>query len=122
VPQLTDAALALMRGYSWPGNVRELRNVIERALILSARDVIDVVDLPVDKMRAIYATAPTPTGTTAPPPMLSTSIDAEERRRVLEALETCAGNQTHAARLLGISRRTLVNKLEKFALPRPRKR
>jgi two-component system response regulator AtoC len=41
---------------------------------------------------------------------------------VLDALETCAGNQTHAAQLLGISRRTLINKLEKFALPRPRKR
>ncbi|MBP6631348.1 MAG: sigma 54-interacting transcriptional regulator [Kofleriaceae bacterium] len=44
-----------------------------------------------------------------------------ERARILAALEQCAGNQTHAARLLGISRRTLINRLEKFAVPRPRK-
>ena len=49
-------------------------------------------------------------------------IDAAERQRILDALEMCAGNQTHAANVLGISRRTLVNKLDKFALPRPRKR
>ncbi len=64
-----------------------------------------------------------------PPPRAPTSpgvpepaVGAAERQRILDALETCAGNQTHAANLLGISRRTLVNKLDKFALPRPRKR
>jgi len=49
-------------------------------------------------------------------------LEAEERQRILDALETCAGNQTHAANLLGVSRRTLINKLDKFALPRPRKK
>ena len=49
-------------------------------------------------------------------------IAAAERQRILDALEMWAGNQTHAANVLGISRRTLVNKLDKFALPRPRKR
>ena len=121
-PQLTEAALVLLRGYSWPGNVRELRNVIERALILSSRDVIDVHDLPVDKMRYSFAATPAPASASQPPPVTHATEEADERRRVLEALETCAGNQTHAARLLGISRRTLINKLEKFALPRPRKR
>jgi DNA-binding NtrC family response regulator/pSer/pThr/pTyr-binding forkhead associated (FHA) protein len=122
VPKFTENAIALLRGYSWPGNVRELRNAIERALILSARDAIDVSDLPVDKMRATFATAPVATGVTQPPPITAAREEADERRRVLEALETWAGHLTHAARLLGISRRTLINKLEKFALPRPRKR
>jgi len=45
-----------------------------------------------------------------------------ERHRVIRALEECGGNQTQAARLLGVSRRTLVNRLEQFQLPRPRKR
>ena len=96
--------------------------MIERALILATRDVIDIADLPVDKMRAIYAVVPARSDAIQPPPLAATTEHADERRRVLEALETCAGNQTYAARLLGISRRTLVNKLEKFALPRPRKR
>jgi two-component system, NtrC family, response regulator AtoC len=47
--------------------------------------------------------------------------DASERDRILDALERCAGNQTKAARLLGISRRTLVARLEQYELPRPRK-
>jgi len=124
VPQLTEPALALLRSYAWPGNVRELRNVIERALILSERDVIDLADLPVEKMRQPQTPAVVvPAGAvTTPGVSPAAAHDAEERRRILEALETCAGNQTHAAELLGISRRTLINKLEKFALPRPRKR
>ena len=48
--------------------------------------------------------------------------DDPERRRIMEALEKCAGNQTQAAKLLGYSRRTLTTKLNEFALPRPRKR
>ncbi|HSN31025.1 MAG TPA: sigma 54-interacting transcriptional regulator [Kofleriaceae bacterium] len=118
VPRLSEAASALLRDYSWPGNVRELRNVIERALILATADVIDVADLPQDKMSVAFAPPPAP----APEASVAESPDAEERREILEALETCAGNQTHAAKLLGVSRRTLINKLEKFALPRPRKR
>ena len=51
-----------------------------------------------------------------------TASEPDERQEVLDALEACNGNQTHAAKLLGVSRRTLINKLEKFAVPRPRKR
>ena len=47
---------------------------------------------------------------------------ASERERILEALDRCGGNQTRAARLLGVSRRTLINRLEEYDLPRPRKR
>jgi transcriptional regulator with GAF, ATPase, and Fis domain len=45
-----------------------------------------------------------------------------ERERIIQALERCGGNQTHAARLLGVSRRTLISRIERHALPRPRKR
>jgi DNA-binding NtrC family response regulator len=126
VPRFTDEAEALLREYSWPGNVRELRNAIERAMVLATGNTIGVRDLPEDRMRATLdelPTMPTPGGPRAPraesqdPP-----VAAAERQRILDALEMCAGNQTHAANMLGISRRTLINKLDKFALPRPRKR
>jgi transcriptional regulator with GAF, ATPase, and Fis domain len=48
--------------------------------------------------------------------------EGDERTRILGALERCGGNQTHAARLLGMSRRTLINRIERYNLPRPRKR
>jgi DNA-binding NtrC family response regulator len=48
--------------------------------------------------------------------------DDDERARILAALDRCAGNQTQAAQLLGMSRRTLINRLEKYSMPRPRKR
>jgi DNA-binding NtrC family response regulator len=54
-------------------------------------------------------------------PPIRSKVGAQEKNRILEALERCAGNQTKAARLLGMSRRTLVARLETYALPRPRK-
>jgi transcriptional regulator with GAF, ATPase, and Fis domain len=88
---------ALLR-YAWPGNVRELRNVIDRAVLL-AEDRIE-------KEHLIFDETPT---------------DDPERERILKALQECGGNQTKAAKVLGISRRTLTNRLNEFQLPRPRK-
>ena len=58
-----------------------------------------------------------------PPPdaSLATSVAEVERRRILDALERCGGNQTRAARMLGISRNTLLTRLDAYGLPRPRK-
>jgi DNA-binding NtrC family response regulator len=127
-PQLTPAALELLRAYEWPGNIRELRNVIERAVLLSVDGVIAPEQLPVDKMRAGFvrvappavaaASAPVPVALQPEPPR---GDDDGERQRVIEALQQCAGNQTHAARLLGISRGTLLARLNAYNLPRPRK-
>jgi DNA-binding NtrC family response regulator len=126
-PRLTDAAQALLRDYAWPGNVRELRNAIERAMVLASGGVIDADDLPVDRMRPTFAFAAAPTAripmdTPPPPGSYRENIASDERQQILDALEACHGNQTHAAKLLGVSRRTLINKLEKFAMPRPRKK
>jgi two-component system, NtrC family, response regulator AtoC len=120
MPRLSDEAIDLLRSYSWPGNVRELRNVIERAMVLSTGTTIDARDLPEDRMRTSTDLVETPPA--RPSELRDPPVAAAERQRILDALETCAGNQTHAANLLGISRRTLINKLDKFALPRPRKR
>jgi two-component system, NtrC family, response regulator AtoC len=127
-PELDPAALDVMRRHAWPGNVRELKNVIECALLVCPGDRIEVAHLPLDQMRAAGETlAPSVTRrpTLAPPPPRPELIEPEggasERERILSALEECAGNQTRAAKLLGISRRTLVSRLGHYNLPRPRK-
>ncbi len=92
-------------------------------MVLTSGGVIDAEDLPVDRMRpAFVAAAPPPMLDTTAPPTLREPIASDERQQILDALEACHGNQTHAAKLLGVSRRTLINKLEKFAMPRPRKK
>jgi two-component system response regulator AtoC len=130
VPTFDPEATALLERYPWPGNVRELRNVGERAvLVCEAGSAIGVSHLPQEKMgrvlpapdsqtwRARMAPAPAAAQTVPPVP-----VAAEDgRARVIAALERCHGNQTHAAKMLGVSRRTLITKMERYDLPRPRK-
>ncbi len=117
--RLAPAAIAALRAYPWPGNIRELRNTIERAVVISVNNVIDVDDLPLERLRGTFhqTTKPMPFASRSSAPELD-----EEHRKIVAALEACAGNQTHAARMLGISRRALINKIEKFGVTRPRKR
>jgi DNA-binding NtrC family response regulator len=109
----TSEALALLHAYGWPGNIRELRNVVERAVVTCNNDLITDEDLPVEKMRGTYLRLSQPEG--APGPV-------DERARVVDALAQADGNQSKAASLLGVSRRTLINRLEQYNLPRPRKK
>jgi two-component system, NtrC family, response regulator AtoC len=118
-PRLSAEVLDLFRRYRWPGNIRELRNVIERAVLLCAGDVIGVAHIPYDKMATRLEAHPRPGATRTLPPQGSST--SPEERRILDALAESAGNQTKAARLLGISRRTLINRLDQFQVPRPRK-
>jgi two-component system, NtrC family, response regulator AtoC len=106
---LTKESLARLESYDWPGNVRELKNAIERAVLLSQGDEIDPMALPAGDAKDDASNA-----------RLRNDLAAFERQRIVEALERCAGNQTKAAQLLGISRRTLVSRLGEYNLPRPR--
>jgi two-component system, NtrC family, response regulator AtoC len=122
-PRISSEALAALEQYRWPGNIRELRNFMERAVLL-AEDEILLEHLPLEKMNALPSAPARP----AFEPQVKDSanlkgeLDAIERQRILDALDQCAGNQTKAAQLLGISRGTLLLRLEKHGLPRPRKR
>jgi len=122
-PRLADDAIDLLESYAWPGNIRELRNVMERAVLLSTDDLITEEHLPTEKMRtggiARAATEQSPLSRAG---TLRDDVDDLERRRILDALDACSGNQTRAARMLGISRNTLAARLEQFGIPRPRKR
>jgi len=127
VTEISSSALNVLRGYRWPGNIRELRNVIERAVLLCSGTTIEPVDLPLDKMladlerRAAPARASRRAPGRADTPITVLPDALGQRQRLIEALEACDGNQTRAAELLGISRRTLVNWMNKYDLPRPRK-
>jgi two-component system, NtrC family, response regulator AtoC len=123
--RLSPEALALLERHSWPGNLRELREVLERAAVVADGDVIVPADLP----GALNGVARTSSKTLTPPAgmeaitatsMMLTSEAVAERKRILEALEQCGGNQTRAAKLLGVSVRTLANRLDRYNIPRSR--
>jgi DNA-binding NtrC family response regulator len=127
--------IAELEYHSWPGNIRELRNSIERAVLMSSGATIRPSHLGLDTRDRGRDTATMPVHRVSPDRISSPAIQAEprdsrplatavadlERQRIVDALEQCGGNQTRAARILGISRSTLVARLEEFGLPRPRK-
>lgn len=122
-PVLSSDALEVLQGYEWPGNVRELRNAVERAVVLCPDGVIRSEHLP-GILTGQVAAAPRLTQSQPPAdvqPVRSELRDIE-RARIIEVLARCHGNQTQAAKLLGMSRRTLVTRLGQFNLPRPRKK
>ncbi len=115
-PRLSDETKALLRRHRWPGNVRELRNVMDRAIALSRGEVITPEHLPLGLREGSRPHARSGVEN------LKTDIQQLERDRILATLEACHGNQSEAARVLGIARRTLITRLEQYGTARPRKR
>jgi two-component system, NtrC family, response regulator AtoC len=115
---ISPAALERLHRYSWPGNVRELRNAMERAVVMCAETTILPEHLP-PALLAARAPAPSAAGRAAP--SLQAEMKSLERERILAALERCDGNQSEAARQLGMPRRTLVARLGELGLTRRRR-
>jgi transcriptional regulator with PAS, ATPase and Fis domain len=107
---ITPRAQQALLAHRWPGNVRELRNTMERAALLAHGGPIDVEHLFQSQSIAPSSSASLPS-----------EVENLERRRILDALERTGGNQRQAAELLGISRRTLISRLDAYELPRPKK-
>jgi transcriptional regulator with PAS, ATPase and Fis domain len=129
VPDLGPEVVARLRAYAWPGNVRELKNVMERALVLAdPNGRLGVEALPFERLERTpppaAGDAPArPAGAADRAPAGASWRDqkaAEEKQAICDALARCAGNQTRAAELLGMPRRTLCAKLKEYAIPRPR--
>jgi len=110
LPLFTDKALDVLTSYAWPGNVRELENLIQRLLVMSeggeqSRTMIDVSDMP-DYMRYCAGGAGLDRSLA--------EVEAEHIRRVLEAH---GGNKTQSAKVLGIDRKTLREKIKRYDIP-----
>jgi transcriptional regulator with PAS, ATPase and Fis domain len=102
-PLFSDGALQVLRKYHWPGNVRELENIVQRLIVMTDRDVVDVPDLP-SLMRFSARQSVIPNRTLA-------EVEAEYIRNVLLSVND---NKTRAAKILGIDRKTLREKLQKL--------
>jgi DNA-binding NtrC family response regulator len=107
---VSQEAMRALENFNWAGNVRELRNVIERATILADGEFIEMEHLPLSLIQRSEATLPTLTLT---PGM---TVDEAERRLILLTLEHTRNNKTRAAEILGISLKTLHNKLNRLKM------
>lgn len=104
VQGLSPEALEILNRRSWPGNVRELENVVQRAVVLATEPVLTPQHLLFDDFESPPET----------PPAEITTIDEMEKRLIHQALDSVSGNRTRAAEILGISVRTLRNKLNEY--------
>jgi two-component system response regulator HydG len=100
-PRFSDEALQILRTYHWPGNVRELENLVQRLVVMTEADVIEVLDLPSNMRFSL--------GRDVGLDRTLAKVEAEHIRNVLASVR---GNKTRAAEILGIDRKTLREKLK----------
>jgi len=112
VKAVDPEAMRRLEAYTWPGNVRELRNVVERAVILAKGDFIEAKHLPplaTDRRATPSSSAP---GDVMLTPGMT--VEEAEQKLILATLDAAGGNKTRAAEMLGISLKTLHNKLNRM--------
>jgi DNA-binding NtrC family response regulator len=107
---LTPRALIVLGRYEWPGNVRELEHVVGRACMLTENPIIDVQDLPSHLTESAALSGPDS-------PAVSPVLSEQERMLVVRALADARGNQSEAAKRLGIGRDALRYKMKKYQVP-----
>lgn len=111
--RISEEAMVQLWEYDWPGNVRELENILERLIILSDTDTIDVDHLPAN-VRSFVSSKRVPAPTMSEEGLdFNRAVEAFENRLISEALRRTRGNKQAAARLLGLKRTTLVAKLRR---------
>ena len=108
--RFAETVAACLENYSWPGNVRELRNAMERAVLLSRSELILPAHLPTKVREAVPEHAQPATGATTD----AQQLEEIERQAILQALRKHDFNRTETAKALGISRRALIYKLQRF--------
>lgn len=107
---LSDTALEKLKNYSWPGNVRELENAMHRAVLLSSGNEIDEKAIMLESSAS--SSAQSEQGDKEG--LVGRTVESVEKEMIVGTLDSCLGNRTHAANILGISIRTLRNKLKQY--------
>ena len=112
VAAVSEAVINQFRNYTWPGNVRELRNTLERAIIVCEGSVIETKHLPPG-----FGQAPVRISAEDPDSVhlgVGTTVEEAEKQLIIKTLEATNNNKTRAAEILGISLKTLHNKLKEY--------
>jgi DNA-binding NtrC family response regulator len=133
---LSEGALDKLRAHSWPGNVRELENICHRAVLMASGNKIDAEAIILPSVTGAAMPRPVPQTLPEPAPahepvteeqtasspssipqknLIGRTVASVERELILETLDHCLGNRTHAANILGISIRTLRNKIKQYS-------
>ena len=109
---ITEESLNVLTSYDWKGNIRELKNCIERMVVLSRSELLDIANIPINIRNAVGDDGNIPLN------FSTTGLDLQgnEKMLIIQALKESNGNRTHAAKKLGISRRTLHRKLNLYNL------
>jgi DNA-binding NtrC family response regulator len=116
--RLSDAVLEALKSYSWPGNIRELENVLERAVAYCDDGQVALKDLPVDLLRPATARVAVDSPP-AWPRIGGTPLEELERQAILQTLDMCRGNKAATARMLGVTEKTIYNKIARMGIRRP---
>ena len=111
IDNLSPEVMATFSHYRWPGNIRELENVLERMVLMSETDTLALDQLP-PEIRGIVSTV----GASTLKEKIDTISQMTEKQMIIDALNKTNQNRTKAAKLLGISRRTLQNKIKEYGL------
>ncbi len=114
-PVLSDDTKQRLESYDWPGNVRQLRNAMERAVVLATEGTVEISDLP-DR---VQVASNSPTLIVDSGSGLRDQLAIVEKTSIVNALESTNGNQTKAAKQIGMSRRSFIYKMEKYGLKDP---
>ena len=128
----TDDAMEMLSQFDWPGNVRELQNCVERAVVLSTRELVSGSEIKLSGLRSSAAAAPTPTIVAANNALpaspaaalgetvkMDQSLEELEQQHILATLEKTNWNKSQTAAILGIERSTLDRKLKRYGVNRP---
>ncbi len=114
IKRITKGAMEIFLDYSWPGNVRELRNVIERIVLLEESETISIKHIPLEML--LLEDNKSEGKISKNEPDLIESLEEVERKHIIKALKYTGGNKSKAAKILGIHRKTLLDKIKKYKI------